>query len=68
MSRVGAFMRFLWDFVVGDDWRIALAVAIGLAGTAILANNGVTAWWLLPVVVSVILSVSVWTVARARRS
>ena len=26
MSRVEAFLRFLWDFVVGDDWRIALGV------------------------------------------
>ena len=56
-------MRFLWDFVVGDDWRIALGVAIGLGITAVLADNAVTAWWLLPVVVAVMLSMSVWSVA-----
>ena len=58
-----AFLRFLWDFVVGDDWRIALGVAIGLGITAVLADNAVTAWWLLPVVVAVMLSMSVWSVA-----
>ena len=64
MSRVVAFLRFLWDFVVGDDWRIAVSVALALALTAVLADNGVRAWWLLPVVVALMLTVSVWTVAR----
>jgi hypothetical protein len=66
VSRVRQFLKFLWDFVIGDDWRIAAAVAFGLVVTLVLANNGVTAWWLLPIVVAVILSVSVWGVARNR--
>ncbi len=64
MSRVKACFQFLWDFVIGDDWRIALAVAVSLVLTLVLSDNGVTAWWLLPLVVVVMLSVSVWTVAR----
>jgi hypothetical protein len=64
MTRVRAFLRFAWDFVVGDDWRIALAVVIALLVTLVLSNNSITAWWLLPAVVLVMLSVSVWTVAR----
>jgi hypothetical protein len=66
MSRPQRFLRFLWDFVIGDDWRIALAVAAALVVTLGLANNGVAAWWLLPVVVAVMLSVSVWTATRKR--
>lgn len=66
MSRVKGFFVFLWDFVVGDDWRIAMAVAVALVLTLVLSNNGVTAWWLLPVVVAAILTVSVWTIARKR--
>jgi hypothetical protein len=66
MTRIRQLLRFLWDFVVGDDWRIAAAVAVALVATLVLANNGVTVWWLLPVVVAVILSVSVWGVARKR--
>ncbi|MCL2417708.1 MAG: hypothetical protein FWD04_00325 [Conexibacteraceae bacterium] len=67
MKRVEQFLRFLWDFVIGDDWRIAFAVAVALVVTLVLSNNGVTAWWLLPAVVAAILSVSVWTVARSKR-
>ncbi len=66
MTRVRQVLRFLWDFVVGDDWRIAMAVAVGLVLTLVLSNNGVTAWWLLPIVVAAILTVSVWTIARKR--
>jgi hypothetical protein len=66
MTRVRQLLRFLWDFVVGDDWRIAAAVAVALVATLVLANNGATVWWLLPVVVAVILSVSVWGAARKR--
>ena len=67
MTRIQPFLRFLWDFVIGDDWRIAAAVAAALWSTLVLSNNGVAAWWLLPVVVALILSVSVWGVARSRR-
>ena len=62
--RARAFLRFVWAFVVGDDWRIAVAVVIALVVTLVLSNNNITAWWLLPAVVLVMLSVSVWTVAR----
>lgn len=67
MSRIAQFLRFLWDFVIGDDWRIALGVAVALVATLVLSNNGVTAWWLLPAVVAAMLSLSVWSVARSRR-
>ncbi len=67
MSRVQTLLRFLWDFVIGDDWRIALGVATGLVLTLVLSNNAVTAWWLLPLIVAVMLSLSVWSVARRRR-
>jgi hypothetical protein len=67
MIRVRQFLEFLWDFVVGDDWRIAVGVAVALVLTLVLSNNGVDAWWLLPLVVAVMLSVSVWSVARKQR-
>ena len=68
MRRVEQFLRFLWDFVIGDDWRIAFGVAVALVVTLVLSNNGVAAWWLLPIVVGLMLSVSVWTVARSSRN
>ena len=66
MKRVRGLLKFLWDFVIGDDWRIAAAVGGTLMVTLVLSNNGFTVWWLLPAVVLVILSVSVWSVARSR--
>jgi hypothetical protein len=30
------FLRFWWDFIVGDDWRIAAGVVIVLAAGALL--------------------------------
>jgi hypothetical protein len=67
MNRVRQLLKFLWDFVIGDDWRIALAVAVALLVTLVLSNNGVAAWWLLPLVVAAMLSASVWAVARKQR-
>jgi hypothetical protein len=67
MTRVRQLFRFLWDFVVGDDWRIAVGVAVTLVLTLVLSDNGVAAWWLLPLVVAVLLSASVWAVARKQR-
>jgi len=64
MSRLESLLRFLWDFVVGDDWRIALAVVCALVLTLVLSNDGVTSWWLLPLIVAGMLSASIWGVAR----
>ena len=58
MSRLAAFGRFWWDFVVGDDWLSAVGVEIGLGATAALAADGIAAWWLLPVTVALVLWVS----------
>jgi hypothetical protein len=66
MRRIEAFLRFLWDFVVGDDWRIAAGVAVALGITAVVAGTSVAAWWIMPVAVLVLLGGSVWRAARSR--
>jgi hypothetical protein len=39
---VVAFARFWWDFVVGDEWRIALAVAVvGVLGALAAARGSI---------------------------
>jgi hypothetical protein len=65
MRRVEALLRFIWDFVVGDDWRIALGVVIALALTALVATTTVSAWWILPLGVAAVLCLSVWRAARS---
>lgn len=66
MSRLTGFFAFLWDFVVGDDWRIAVGVVVALGVTAIVAGTSVTAWWILPVAVAALLGLSVWHAASSR--
>ena len=58
MSRLRAFGRFWWDFVVGDDWRVAAGVPVALVATKLLTSSGVNAWWLLPVAVVLLLAAS----------
>jgi hypothetical protein len=62
MKRVA---RFWWDFVVGDDWRVAAGVVVALAVTALLAATSFPAWWVLPLAVAAVLWLSLRRVARA---
>ena len=39
MRVVAGFARFWWDFVIGDDWRIAAGVAVVLAAAALLVSQ-----------------------------
>jgi hypothetical protein len=64
MRYVRSFVRFWWDFIVGDDWRVAAGLAVALALTWLLTHHGVTAWWLLPVAVPLLLVESVRREAR----
>ena len=65
MRYVRGFLRFWWDFIVGDDWRVAAGLAVALGLTWLLADNGMTAWWLLPVAVALLLAGAVRREARA---
>ncbi|HZU61967.1 MAG TPA: hypothetical protein VE983_13445 [Solirubrobacteraceae bacterium] len=59
-----ALVRFVWEFVVGDDWRIAVGVAAALGVTALVAGTGSAAWWILPAAVAAVLGLSVWRAGR----
>jgi hypothetical protein len=63
VKQLKAFGAFWYDFVVGDDWQVAVIVVAGLALTAVLAHVArVNAWWALPVLV---LAALVWSLHRA---
>ena len=49
---------FLWDFVVGDDWRAAAGVALAIGVAAALVAAGVNDWWLIPIGVAAVLALS----------
>jgi hydrogenase/urease accessory protein HupE len=52
---VKGFFSFWYDFIVGDDWRIAIGVVVALGISAALAHGGIAAWWVLPLAVLLIL-------------
>jgi hypothetical protein len=60
---VKRFALFWWDFVVGDDWRVAVGVALALGLTALLATTWASAWIVLPLAVAVVLWLSLRRVA-----
>jgi hypothetical protein len=59
MKALRRFGHFWWDFVIGDDWRVAVGVIVALGCSAVLAQTGQPAWWLLPIAVALLLYVSV---------
>ena len=50
---IGGFLFFWYDFIIGDDWRVAAGV---VAGFFAIHSLSVSSWWLMPVVVAVLLS------------
>ena len=64
MTYLRAFALFWWDFVVGDDWRVAAGIGIALGLTAALTDYGWAAWWLMPVAVAVLLGRSLQRATR----
>jgi hypothetical protein len=61
---IGRAARGVWEFVVGDDWRVALWVVVALAATAVVAEVGWPAWWVTPIATLAILRASVMRASR----
>jgi hypothetical protein len=61
---IRSFGLFWWNFIVGDDWRVAAGLAVAFGATWLLTHHGVNAWWLLPVAVALLLVASVLREAR----
>jgi len=68
MSKLRNAASYVWDFVVGDDWRLAVAVLLGLVAAWLVARHGAPAWWILPLVVMIALGTSLARVGRADTS
>ena len=65
-ARVRAFLAFCYDFVIGDDWRIAAGVAAGLAVTYAVSQTSVPSWWVMPALLVIVLPASLWRATRRR--
>ena len=66
IGKLRAFGAFWYDFIVGDDWRVALGVVAALAITYGVSRTSVAAWWILPVALVALLPVSLWRATRRR--
>ena len=64
VSGIVGIGRFLYFFVVGDDWMVAVAILIALAATGLLAAQKIPAWWLVPVIAIVMTGVTLRRSAR----
>jgi hypothetical protein len=67
MKHIKAFGHFWYDFVVGDDWVIAVSIVLLVALTALLARRW-NPWPLMPIGVALVLGLSLRRAARAARS
>lgn len=63
ITRVRAGAAWVYDFVVGDDWRLAIAAIAAIALTALAKAVGITAWPVAPIVVLVVI---LWSVMPRR--
>jgi hypothetical protein len=64
IAMIRAFAAFWYDFIVGDDWRVAAGVAAALAITYGISRTGVPVWWVLPAALVVLLPLSLWRATR----
>ena len=60
MNFIKRFLAFWYDFIVGDDWVVAVGVVALLTAAGLLAhaNLQTSAWVLMPVGVVVVLAIS----------
>jgi hypothetical protein len=58
---VGGFLFFWYDFIIGDDWRVAAGV---IGGFFAIHALGVSSWWLMPAVVGMMLSFTLLEATR----
>ena len=56
---IGRAVAGAWEFVVGDDWLLALGVVLTLGVTAVVAAAGLPAWLVAPIATLAILHRSV---------
>ena len=55
MKFLAAFARFWYEFIIGDDWKIAAAVVSALALTALLLTMDVVSEELLTIIGAVLI-------------
>jgi hypothetical protein len=60
MPYLKQFLMFWYDFIVGDDWVVAVGVGAALVSLTQLVSRSINAWWLMPLAVAGLLALSLW--------
>ncbi len=63
-ARIRAFFDFWYDFVIGDDWRIAAVVVVAFFVTWAVSTTKAAAWWVTPVFFLFLLPFALWRAIR----
>jgi len=58
---IGGFLFFWYDFIIGDDWRVAAGVILGFVATHAVGLSG---WWMMPAIVALMLGYTLHEVTR----
>jgi hypothetical protein len=67
IAKIRAFGAFWYDFIIGDDWRVAAGVGVALATTYGLSRTTeVPVWWIVVAGVAILLPVSIRRVTRRK--
>ena len=64
MTLLRRFGRFWYDFVIGDDWTVAVVVVVSLVLTSLATHHGRNWFWLVPVAVIATLGISLRRLSR----
>jgi membrane protein implicated in regulation of membrane protease activity len=59
-------IAFLSGLLIGDDWTSFAGIVAALGLTAVLTTLGIPAWWLMPLAVPVVLTLSLGRAVRRR--
>lgn len=58
---IGGFLFFWYDFIIGDDWRVAAGVILGFVATHAIGLSG---WWMMPAIVALMLGYTLHEATR----
>jgi hypothetical protein len=63
MTRIRNGAVGIWEFIAGDDWVTAAGVVLGLGLTGLISEAS-AGWFVLPLAVGFLLTLSIWREAR----
>jgi len=68
IRKLRGFGAFWYDFIVGDEWLVALGVLLALAITYAASRiTDAPVWWIVVAAVAILLPHSVFRATRDRR-